>query len=93
MSTMPIQKKKKLPPGSIVPDTGDVPAEVIQRMKDEKETEKYLKANPDITPSSQPYKNNAEYLKEEELNRERMKRSKRYSETLKELENPKKKAE
>jgi hypothetical protein len=93
MSTMPIQKKKKLPPGSIIPDTDGVPAEVIQRMRDKEESEKYLKANPDIKPSTQPYKDNAEYLKEEELNRERMKRSKRYSETLKELENPKKKAE
>jgi hypothetical protein len=91
MSTMPIQKKKKLPPGSIVPDTDDVPAEVIQRMKDEKETEKYRKANPDVAPAPSAYKNNDEYLKENEANKERMKRSTRYSETLKELENPKKK--
>jgi hypothetical protein len=91
MSTMPIQKKKKLPPGSIVPDTDDVPVEVIQRMKDERETEKYLKANPDVTPAPSAYKNNDEYLKENEANKERMKRSMRYSETLKELENPKKK--
>ena len=88
MSTMPIQKKKKLPPGSIVPDTGDVPAEVIQRMKDEKETEKYLKANPDVTPAPAPYKTNAEYLKEEAENREKMLRNKRYSDTMNELMNP-----
>lgn len=91
MSTMPIQKKKKLPPGSIIPDTDDVPVEVIQRMKDERESEEYLKANPDVTPAPRAYKNNDEYLKENEANKERMKRSMRYSETLKELENPKKK--
>lgn len=82
-----LKKKKKYY------ETGDVPQSEIDRMKDMTEQEAYLKANPDIKPSTQPYKDNAEYLKEEELNRERMKRSKRYSETLKELENPKKKAE
>jgi hypothetical protein len=78
-------------------EMGDVPQSEIDRMKQEQsdkaDQEAYLKSNPDMSPSSQPYKNNAEYLKEEELNRERMKRSKRYSETLRELENPRKKAD
>lgn len=34
MSTMPIQKKKKLPPGSIVPDMEDVPISEIRRVLD-----------------------------------------------------------
>ncbi len=34
MSTMPIQKKKKLPPGSIVPDMEEVPMSEIQRVMD-----------------------------------------------------------
>jgi hypothetical protein len=34
MSTMPMQKKKKLPPGSIMPDTDDVPISEIQRVMD-----------------------------------------------------------
>lgn len=34
MSTMPIQKKKKLPPGSIVPDMEEVPISEIQRVMD-----------------------------------------------------------
>jgi hypothetical protein len=72
-------------------EPGEVPAEVIQRMKDEKEAEDYRKANPDVTPAPAAYKNNDEYLKENEANKERMKRSNRYSETIKELENPKKK--
>ena len=74
-------------------EMGDVPQSEIDRMKDMTEQEAYLKANPDIKPSTQPYKDNAEYLKEEELNRERMRRSKRYSETLRELESPRKKTD
>jgi len=34
MSTMPVQKKKKLPPGSIVPDMEEVPMSEIQRVMD-----------------------------------------------------------
>lgn len=34
MSTMPIQKKKKLPPGSIIPDMEEVPMSEIQRVMD-----------------------------------------------------------
>lgn len=37
MSTMPIQKKKKLPPGSIVPDMEEVPMSEIQRVMDEQQ--------------------------------------------------------
>lgn len=70
-------------------EPGEVPEEVIQRMKDEKEVEEYLKANPDVTPAPKAYKNNEEYLKENEANKERMKRAKRYSDTIKELQNPK----
>ena len=70
-------------------EPGEVPEEVIQRMKDEKEAEDYLKANPDVTPAPRAYKNNEEYLKENEANKERMKRAKRYSDTIKELQNPK----
>lgn len=70
-------------------EPGEVPEEVIQRMKDEKEVEDYLKANPDVTPAPKAYKNNEEYLKENEANKERMKRAKRYSDTIKELQNPK----
>lgn len=70
-------------------EPGEVPEEAIQRMKDEKEAEEYLKANPDVTPAPRAYKNNEEYLKENEANKERMKRAKRYSDTIKELQNPK----
>jgi len=79
----PVKKKKNYY------EPGDVPAEVIQRMKDQEEVEKYLKANPDVAPAHEPYKNNDEYLKENEANKERMKRAKRYSDTIKELQNPK----
>lgn len=89
MSTMPIQKKKKLPPGSIVPDMDEVPPEVVQRIRDAQDVESFLKANPDISPAPPAYKTNAEYLKENEMNKERMRRSMRYSETIKELQNPK----
>ncbi len=37
MSTMPIQKKKKLPPGSIMPDTDEVPMSEIQRVMDQQQ--------------------------------------------------------
>lgn len=72
-------------------EPGEVPAEVIQKMKDNAEVEEFLKANPDVAPAPKAYKNNDEYLKENEANKERMNRSKRYSDTIKELENPKKK--
>lgn len=76
-------------------EPGDVPQSEITRIKqeaaDKEERDAYLKANPSVAPAPEAYKNNDEYLKENEANKERMKRSARYSETLKELENPKKK--
>ena len=44
MSTMPMQKKKKLPPGSIVPDTDDVPISEIMRVMDEQQNSLVKKA-------------------------------------------------
>jgi hypothetical protein len=44
MSTMPMQKKKKLPPGSIMPDTDDVPISEIQRVMDMQQSSLIKKA-------------------------------------------------
>jgi len=44
MSTMPIQKKKKLPPGSIVPDMEEVPISEIQRVMDMQQSSLIKKA-------------------------------------------------
>lgn len=70
----------------------NVPMEVVNKMKqdeaDKADVEKFLKDNPDVTPAPAPYKTNAEYLKEEAENREKMLRNKRYSDTMNELMNP-----
>ena len=70
----------------------EVPQEVVNKMKqdeaDKADVEKFLKDNPDVTPAPAPYKTNAEYLKEEAENREKMLQNKRYSDTMNELMNP-----
>jgi hypothetical protein len=70
----------------------EVPQELVNKIKqdeaDKADVEKFLKDNPDVTPAPAPYKTNAEYLKEEAENREKMLRNKRYSDTMNELMNP-----
>lgn len=70
----------------------EVPQELVNKIKqdeaDKADVEKFLKDNPDVAPAPAPYKTNAEYLKQEADNREKMLRNKRYSDTMNELMNP-----